>query len=149
MDLYLNKVEHAPRYEITRATIFLSLVLNQIIFMIAWNGNYGLEKLQIFGAVTMIVLLGWFLYKTGTLAVFLTDPVDVLALYLGALGAGVAKHYLGAPSLVPFGVALANALVIYSLIRVYLAGYRVRSRKRALGWFTGCMLFLVLIPWMA
>jgi UDP-GlcNAc:undecaprenyl-phosphate GlcNAc-1-phosphate transferase len=133
MELYLNKVEDAPRYEITRASIFFSLVLSQIIFMTVWQGDYGMETLHIFGTITVLVLLGWFLYKTGTLAVFLTDPVDVLALYLGALGAGVAKHYLGAPSLVPFGIALANALVIYALIRVYLAGYRVRSKKEALG----------------
>jgi len=148
MELFLNKVEDTPRYEITRATIFLSLVLNQIIFMNVWHGDQNLEQLHLFGTTTVLVLLGWFLYKTGTFAVFLTDPVDVLALYLGALGAGVAKHYLGAPSLVPFGVALANALVIYSIIRVYLAGYRVRSKISAMG-FAGCVMFLVTVPWMA
>ena len=148
IDLYLNKIEVSPRYEITRTSIFLSLVLSQVIIMAVWIGDYGSEKLHIFGATMVLVLLGWFLYKTGTLAVFLTDPVDVLALYLGALGVGLAKHYLGAPSLVPFGVALANALVIYSLVRVYLAGYRVRSRIGAVG-FGGCVLFLVLVPWMA
>ena len=146
MELYLNKVEDAPRYEITRTSIFLSLVLSQIIFMTVWQGEYGMEELHIFGTITVLVLLGWFLFKTGTLAVFLTDPVDVLALYLGALGAGVAKHYLGTPSFVPFGIAIANALVIYSLIRVYLAGYRVSSKKRALGLTSG-MLLLVLVPW--
>lgn len=148
IDLYLNKIEVSPRYEITRTSIFLSLVLSQVIFMAAWHGDYGSEKLHIFVATMVLVLLGWFLYKTGTLAVFLTDPVDVLALYLGVLGVGLAKHYLGAPSFVPYGVALANALVIYSLIRVYLAGYRVRSRISAVG-FGGCVLFLVLVPWMA
>jgi UDP-GlcNAc:undecaprenyl-phosphate GlcNAc-1-phosphate transferase len=148
MELYLNKVEYVPRYEITRTAIFLSLVLNQIILMTTWQGAYGSGKLHIFGAITVLVLLGRFLYKTGTFAVFLTDPVDVLALYLGALGAGLAKHYLGAPSLVPFGVALVNALVIYSIARVYLAGYRVRSKISALG-FGGCVLFLISVPLLA
>ncbi len=148
LDVYLNKVEYEPRYEITRTVIFLSLVLNQVIFMTTWHGAYGSSKLHIFGAITVLILLGRFLYKTGTFAVFLTDPVDVLALYLGALGVGLAKHYLGAPSLVPFGVALANALVLYAIARVYLAGYRVRSRISALG-FGGCVLLLVSIPWMA
>ncbi len=147
IDLYLNKVERSPRYEITRTAIFLSFVLNQVIFMTSWHGNYGMGKLHILGSIVLFVLLGWFLYKTGTFAIFLTDPVDILALYLGTLGVGLAKHFMGAPSLLPFGLALANALVLYAIARVYLAGYKVRSKTRAIG-FAGCMLFLVYVPWM-
>jgi len=147
VDLYLNKVEFSPRYEITRTAIFLSIVVNQILIMGFWQGNYHPENFHVFGIFAMVALLVWFLYRTGTFAIFLTDPVDILALYLGTLGVGLAKHFMGAPSFLPFGVALGNALVLYAITRAYLAGYKMRSKTRAIG-FAGCVLFLICVPWL-
>jgi hypothetical protein len=58
----------------------------------------------------------------------------------------MAKHFLGAPAVLPFAVVLANSLVLYILLKVYLSGYRIRSWTHSIG-FTGCIAVLISVPW--
>jgi hypothetical protein len=144
-DVFLNLREEG-RYEITHVVLFLSLVLNQIALLALWHRHYLVTPDFAVSALLVLVLLAMFIYRTGTFAVFLQDPMEILALYLGVVVCGLAKHFLGAPAVLPFAVALANALVLYILLKIYLAGYRMRSWARSLG-FVGCVAILIAVPW--
>ncbi|MDF1537049.1 MAG: MraY family glycosyltransferase [bacterium] len=147
LDLYLNNIQDSPRYEITRVALFCSLVLNQVTLVTVWGGaGKTVGWMTVLAAIAALLLLGYFLYRTGTFAVIIAYPMDILSLYIGVLGAALAKHFLGAASFLPFAAALANALILYTLARVYLSGYRVRSWTLAAG-TVASMVLLLSMPW--
>jgi len=128
LDFFLNSREEEPRFEIMHTVVFLSLVLNQIIVLVVWPRYFiQVPSLALSGFLT-ITVLGWFLIRTGTFAAFLQDPMEVLNLFIALVAVGLAKYYLDAPHLLPFAVAVVNAIILYTLTKVYLTGYWVRSR---------------------
>ena len=126
--------------------IFLSLVVNQLIILTAWHKDYLLSPHFAISAFLLLVLLSWFLYRTGTFAVFLQDPIEILALFMGIVVVAIAKHFLAGPSFLPFAVILANALVMKILVKIFMAGYKMRSWAHS-ATFAGCVMILVSMPW--
>ena len=145
-DVILSRREAEARYETIHIVLFLSLVVNQVAIMALWRWDYLVAPQFTFLAFTALILLGVFIYRTGTFAVFLQDPMEIIALYSGVIICILAKHFLGAPTFMAFAVPLVNALALYILLKIYLSGYRVRSWTRSLGFVTG-ILVLISLPW--
>jgi UDP-N-acetylmuramyl pentapeptide phosphotransferase/UDP-N-acetylglucosamine-1-phosphate transferase len=146
VEVFLGRRDAEARFEILHVALFLSLVINQVAILALWHRDYLVAPHFAVSAFLVLILLALFIYRTGTFAVFLQDPMEILALYMGIILCGTAKHYLGAPTMLPFAVALANALVLYILLKVYLSGYRMRSWTYSIG-FAACVALLVSVPW--
>lgn len=146
VDVLLSRSEAEARFEILHVVLFLSLVVNQVAVLALWHRDYLVAPHFAVSAFLVLALLALFIYRTGTFAVFLQDPMEILALYIGIILCGIVKHYLGVSTMVPLAVALANALVLYILLKVYLSGYRLRSRTYSIG-FAACIVILVSVPW--
>jgi hypothetical protein len=146
LDYSLNSREGEPRYEIMHAVIFLSFVLNQIIILILWPRDYIQVPSLAISVLLTLVLVGLYLLKTGTFAAFLQDPMEILHLFLALVVVGLTKHFLDAPALLPFAVAVANALVLYIMSKVYLTGYWIRSRVLSAG-LAAFVVLLVGVTW--
>jgi len=147
LEVLLNLNDRAnARYNILHTAVFLSLIINQLIILTVWHRDYHVTP-QFAGSVFLLVaLLSWFLYRTGTFAIFIRDPIEILALFMGIVVVAIAKHFLGGPSFLPFVVILANALVLKILVKVFMAGYKMRSWVHSTG-FAVCVLLLVFMPW--
>jgi UDP-GlcNAc:undecaprenyl-phosphate GlcNAc-1-phosphate transferase len=135
------------RYSILSTAVFLSLIVNQLIILTVWHRDYLVSPHYAISAFLLLVLLSWFLYRTGTFAIFLQDPIEILALFMGMVIVAVAKHSLGGTTFLPFAVILANALVLKILLKVFLTGYKMRSWVHSTG-FAVCVLTLVSVPWL-
>ena len=146
VDVLLSRGEKNVRYEILHVALFISLVLNQFAILAMWHQDYFIEPHLAVSAFLVLILLALLVYRTGTFAVFLQDPMEILALYAGIIICGVAKHFLDAPMMLPFAVVLVNALVLYILLKIYLSGYRMQSWSYSLG-FAACFAGLVSVPW--
>lgn len=146
LDFSLNSCEDEPRYEIMHTVIFLSFVLNQFIILVLWPRDYLQAPTLVVSGILIFVLVGWFLLRTGTFAAFLQDPMEILDLFLALVVVGVAKYFLDVPTLLPFALAVINALVLYTLSKVYLTGYWVRSKALSAG-LTAFIVFLVGVTW--
>jgi len=146
LDVYLNRREEEPKFEVLHTVLFLSFVLNQLIILAMSHADYSLSPYMGVWAFVTLGVVAWFLFRTGTFAAFLKDPVEVLDLFMGIVAAGMAKHYLGAPSFLPFAVVIANALALYTVSKVYLTGYWIRSRVIFAGVAVG-VVALVGVTW--
>jgi UDP-GlcNAc:undecaprenyl-phosphate GlcNAc-1-phosphate transferase len=146
VDILLNRNEEETRFEIIHVVLFLSLVLNQVTVLALWHSDYLIAPNFAAPAFLVLGLLVYLIYRTGTFAAFLQDPMEILALFSGMIVCGMAKDFLDAPRTLPFGVILTNAIVLYIMLKVYLVGYRVRSLAHSLG-FISCVAALVSIPW--
>jgi len=146
VEVIISRDEKEARFEILHIVLFLSLVVNQIAILASWHWDHLVAPHFAVSSFLALILLALFIYRTGTFAIFLQDPMEILALYSGIIISGIAKHFLGAPSILPFVVAVANALVLYVLLKVYLSGYRMRSWTYSIG-FTACVAMLISVPW--
>jgi len=148
VDYIMERRSDAARYETLHLVLFLSLVVNQLTILVFWHRDYLIAPHFAVSAFLVLNLLALFIYRTGTFAVFLQDPMEILALYSGILLCGIAKHFVGTRVVLPFAVALVNALVLYILLKIYLSGYRVRSLTYSIG-FAACVGVLISVPWWA
>ncbi|MCJ7500924.1 undecaprenyl/decaprenyl-phosphate alpha-N-acetylglucosaminyl 1-phosphate transferase [bacterium] len=146
VDVLLSRREINVRYEILHVALFISLVLNQFAIFGMWHQDYFIEPHMAVSAFLVLILLALIVYRTGTFAVFLQDPMEILALYAGIIICGVVRHVLDAPLILPFAVVVVNALVLYILLKIYLSGYRMRSWAHSLG-FAACFAVLFSAPW--
>jgi UDP-GlcNAc:undecaprenyl-phosphate GlcNAc-1-phosphate transferase len=146
VDVIMSRGEAEARYETIHIVLFLSLVLNQVAIMALWHRDYLVAPQFASLAFALLILLGIFIYRTGTFAVFLQDPMEIVALYMGVIICILAKHFLGAPTMLAFALPLVSALVLYILLKIYLSGYRVRSWTYSLGFAAG-LAVLVSVPW--
>jgi UDP-GlcNAc:undecaprenyl-phosphate GlcNAc-1-phosphate transferase len=127
VDFALNLREDEPRYEIQHTIIFLSIVLNQIIVVSRLPGEYVQSPLLAAASLTILVVVVVFLFMSGTFATFLQDPVEILGLFIALVIIALTRHFMNSSALLPFAAALFNALILYTLSKVYLAGYRIST----------------------
>jgi UDP-GlcNAc:undecaprenyl-phosphate GlcNAc-1-phosphate transferase len=146
VDVFLSRNRAEIRFEILHVVLFLSLVLNQVAVLALWHRHYLVEPHFAASAFLALILLVFLIYRTGTFAVFLQDPMEILALFAGIVVCAIVKNYLDAPRTLSFAVILANALFLYIMLKVYLVGYRLRSLAHAFG-FIACVAVLVSAPW--
>ena len=146
VDVLLSRSKEEIRFEIMHVVLFLSLVLNQVAILALWHRDYLVDPHFAASAFLVLILLVFFIYRTGTFAAFLQDPMEILALFAGIVVCTIVRYYLDAARTLPFAVILANALVLYILLKIYLSGYRMRSWTYSLG-FAACVAVLVSVPW--
>ena len=146
LDYALGRKEKEERYEIMHTALFFSWVMNQSIILALLPGNYLWTIRTFLPAVLVFLLLGFFLLKTGTVAVFLQDPMEVLALFAALAGGEMSRHLLGNLSPAPVALAVFNGLILYILSKMYMTGYWKRSPVLFAVTST-CSLFLLGMTW--
>jgi hypothetical protein len=147
LDVVLNKFGgEEVRYGVLHVTLLLSLILNKITIIATWPMSYLVAPQSGVPSLILLIIIPWFLFRSGTFAVFLGDPMEVLGLFMGVAAAGLAKHFLNVPAVLPFIAALMNALVIYILLKVFLTGYRLRTWVHSAG-FAACIVLLISVGW--
>jgi len=127
MDFIMNRREARHRYEIQHTIIFMSILLNQVMVLSLLPGEIVRSPLLAAASLITLTSVGLFLYRTGTFATFLQDPVEILGLFIALVILELTRHFFNTPALLPFSVAVFNALILYTLSKVYLTGYRVRA----------------------
>lgn len=132
-DFIINRQERAPRYEIQHTIIFLSIVLNQILVFVILPGDFSRSPMLAVLSLVTLVVVGLFLLRTGTFVIFLQDPVEILGLFIALVVLEMMKYFLNMETLFPFAVAVFNALILYTVSKVYLTGYRVHTRSVTAG----------------
>ena len=146
LDYSLGVREEEKRYEILHTVIFLSWMVNQFSILVLFPGDFLQNSALAFPAILTMILMGWFLARTGTFAVFLEDPIEILALFMVIAGAEIARHFIGGLTLLPFVLATVNGLVLYTLSKIYLTDYWNRSRTLSAA-VSVCTLLLIGIIW--
>jgi len=146
LDYALGRKEKEKRYEIMHTALFLSWVMNQSIILAFLPGSYIGKIETVFPPILVFLLLGFFLLKTGTVAVFLQDPMEVLALFTALAGGEISRNLLGELSPAPVALAVCNGLVLYILSKMYMTGYWRRSPVLSVVIST-CSLFLLGMTW--
>jgi UDP-GlcNAc:undecaprenyl-phosphate GlcNAc-1-phosphate transferase len=146
VDVLMSRSQEEIRFETMHVVLFLSLVLNQVAILALWHRDYLVEPHFSASAFLALILLVFFIYRTGTFAAFLQDPMEILALFAGIVVCAIVKYHLEAPRTLPFAVILANALFLYIMLKVYLVGYRLRSLAHAFG-FLVCAAVMISAPW--